>query len=439
MKFFNNRGYREGVFKDQNGNIQTEVFTRKGRERFEDGRGASILPDSIRHHFMHSHQRCKDFNEGFHFNIMVHNLLDQTNNPSRFINKGLNVNLLDLVKDWKQSLQLDKDYDAISEEDAQYLNNNMAALAVTASMYVHAVGGQQTFVIGKNLCKVLENTSLKGIQFEDIKFPHEAFYVDLPKNRYKLWGGPTTQWHNLMGVYVRGTMPFEKTLLGRTGMDRAFVMVCGPNEKSEIHGDDANAWHLVSPLETTSFVDMEDFTQNRFKANAIKNGGDGVGYSELDLQKWKEGVFPKEIKTVADEVLDTHRNTTIKVLRVVLNAMMYMNNGLDSEVVAKPNEAELKRLKLVLKNKKTKKSRDKVRRRISLLMKPNVTHLGSNLETQGQYDWKETDIPVRGHWWPKSDTDFHKKHTRWIKPYIRRKTEEPEIKEEARVYTVGKD
>ena len=416
--------------------------------------GFNGVPQSMKQHFAESFHRCKSY-KGYHFDTMVHNLKDQVNNPSRYFPEAnSNVTTMDLVADWKKTLGLAKER-GLPEN---VLDMYKTAAIVTGTLYKHAVQGQQTFIVGENLHRMLRDTSLKGVLFEDIKLPYETFYIDFPKGIYKIWGGDRTQWHDVMGIYVRKTLYFEKLpVLGKHVDDIMLVAVASANDLSAMHGDDANAWSLLSPLEVGAYRDVEDFINSRIDEDSHNYSmPDGEGawilkkevkpetryIVDCDIPDWSQAPKTAEEDPQPNDPKVIHNQKIIQEMtKVVINAILYLNNGLQTEVVTQPSKQDLENLNYFkgrLKNKKTAKSRGRVKRQICPLMKPTVVHLAPHLEKVSP-TYQENDIAVRGHWWPKENTDLHKARTRWIKPYVRRPTSEFEIKEDARTYVLERN
>ena len=373
--------------------------------------------------------RCMQDQSGYHFDFAIRNFLDQERLS------GNDKTLLDMISYWERELDLKKKRGLTKE----IVETKMTAAVCSATFHAHALHGQQTFVLGENVFRMLSDTSLAGVKLEEVKLPYECFYIALPESSSaRLWGG-RTGWHKCEGIYIRRPVYFEKSTENFTSeggypanpQDVLVQVVAKPNERSEMYGDDANAWTILNCNRLLNYPDIETFARERERVETLDAQDDDRSW---DLSYGNE---PQE-STPEEDGGDVNRKTLFSLVRVALNAVLYINNGLPAKRLSGPtDEEENKRAYLEnrVKNKKTKKSRERLRRSIVHLMRPTVRQIGPSFERTSP-TYTANDICVRGHWWPREDTDLHEKHTRWIKPYKRRKTENPEISEEARVHVV---
>lgn len=120
--------------------------------------------------------------------------------------------------------------------------------------------GQHTYLLPQDTQEVLRKASLSGIESRDLveKLPHRAMYLSLPDSDLVIWGGQTTQWHEVRGVLLyhhtgeRGRVdPATRSwapgsIVPATRYGALDFYIWGPeNSKSSGPGDDACFWFSI--------------------------------------------------------------------------------------------------------------------------------------------------------------------------------------------------
>ena len=194
---------------------------------------------------------------------------------------------------------------------------------LTLHLKEYAKTGKQTFVIPSNMQDALRNTSLAGVQPSEIKVPHSVQYIALPDCEAELWGGPTTQWHRVGGVFLRyeqgkdrthndGTV--QKAREGDPGC--IYLYLWGmENDRSSGPGDDASLWMAVDLQEMADQeTDLETYLwnilQDPSRDATLSDMADPETMKELGLVT----VMPRGSNRGPQGVVDT--------LRIIFNALL---------------------------------------------------------------------------------------------------------------------
>lgn len=266
------------------------------------------------------------------------------------------------------------------------------------SMVRYQFAGQQAFVVGPGMRTAFEHTALDGVSYDDLHLPHEAFYIALPECSWLLWGGESTGWHTVYGLYVN-----------RTPQSIAFAVCGAENDRSTGHGDDAHAWIRMSPPADQS---LETYLQRTL------NGGPAESYLS---QPPEEAV---------------QRESIVSAVRVAINLCMYLSSDAASTSTQTPAQRRAP-LEVELRRKKNPGKAKVIERRIAQLSTATVTHVGGHYEKQLAGTMQGTDIRqhiVRGHWhtyWVGEGRT--KKIRKWVLPFVRG-SKDPAY--ESRVYVI---
>lgn len=268
--------------------------------------------------------------------------------------------------------------------------------------------GQQTFCVGPTLQEMFENTSLKGIPFEEYKLPYDAFYVAFVDCPWKLWGGPDTQWHDLTGAMVAKAPASEYP---KAPEIMYFYLWGQENDRSINAGDDASFW---------------------FSLNLDRGREEG-----LDMEQHLDEVFKKTDRETPQGLADITMETARKATRTILNMCLYHSSEgadlVEDEEYRKQREERkrlLKEIKKVQEKIDSSRNRKKLRRRekerdnlLDQMIRNSeavVTWLGRSVEPTSdpkpRVAGQRREHWVRGHWWPKVSSG---KPRRWVQPYLR--------------------
>lgn len=309
--------------------------------------------------------------------------------------------------------------------------------SMTRLSLMYERSGQQCVVVGPRMQAAFANTSLERIPTDMIKLPHPCFYLATPESEdLKLWGGERTQWHPVSGCYV-AMEPSE-------GSNAIIILAWGAaNEKSLDPLDDATFWfrldldrwaekeaHLEQEFDTVTSdhhmgnaldaVERESAlvrkemgmtsalrevfsgkrTANLDKAlRHLLNSAEGEA-SDRNMELYKRGQTEAHVEQV--------KETARKLMRIVINTILYMNstNAEVSDPVT--NDSERARLQARLKGvKNPRKPKGKaLQRKLNALPKHRIVWVGPTIEQAvgGEQDFTATGRRSvtghirRGHW-----------------------------------------
>jgi len=275
---------------------------------------------------------------------------------------------------------------------------------LTMSLAHFRVAGRQVFVLPPTMQDMLAETSMDGVQFKEVKFPYPCFYVALPKSNLRLWGGERTKWHTLAGVMVQN--------IGNNALN--LYLWAPPNERSQGPGDDAAFWACLryerdgrDMEQTVREVLADPKTEQPVKDDLTPLG------QQLDLAL--------DHLTIPDEVRQELYEDVVKAVRIVVNALMYLDAvGAEQErdpacVEGEQRRVELERVLARFKNPNKKQARG-VRKQLDALPKNNIVWLGRSVgrtlpsrENMGENDTSTRRHHwVRGHWWPKRELSYER-------------------------------
>jgi hypothetical protein len=292
---------------------------------------------------------------------------------------------------------------------------------------------QQVVVVGPRMQAAFANTSLENIPTDMIRLPHTCFYLATPQSEgLELWGGERTQWHPIVGCYVA----MEPTA------NAIIILAWGAaNSKSLDPLDDATFWfrldldrwmesqepdcvhyrhesNLEDEFETAvtdhhteqTLINIEDESRDIPLMRAIRKSG---GKSTVNLDKALNSLLKNRQGEASDEGMAMYKRgqtvahvekvkeTARKIMRVVINTILYMNSS--NAEVSEPvtNESEREHLKARLKNvKNPRKGTGKaLQRRLAALPEHKIVWIGPTIEQEvgGERDFTSTGRHVTGH------------------------------------------
>ena len=261
--------------------------------------------------------------------------------------------------------------------------------------------GQQVFVTGPRLQKMFEHTSIEHIPESVLKAPYPVFYIALADCPWRLYNG-TTQGdlmaHTATGVYV----------LRDDDSNRLKLFIWGKDPKTEdpSQADDAVCWYDMD-LKTAFATDggLEGYIQGAMRDAQRDASTPGCSWSDLGKTIGTEAML---------EAQNRHHNTLIRIVRVVINMMIYLQFQ-GALVEADPEygawKQERKEIRHAIKRTSKPKKVRVLQKRLARIPIANVVWLGRDIE-QGKDTLIETDDGEKrlvrqhwrkGHWWPRLD------------------------------------
>jgi hypothetical protein len=274
--------------------------------------------------------------------------------------------------------------------------------------------GQQVVVVGPRMQAAFEHTSIEEVPLTAIKFPHPCFYLATPGSKLKLWGGSTTGWHAIAGVYVYEE-PSVKGLFS--------AMVWGEaNEKSLEDLDDATFWFNLdfeALLNLDTQKGLETALDTRYTADQVQHA---KRYLETEAKALRlESALsllmsdptcdisdaPVTLSEEEDHVMERQQGELKKLLRVIINTMLYLTSAsAETEVEGLEGVAKVRKdLESALARKKHKKGRSakKLQKSLSDLKTYQTTWVGPTIERHvgGPNDLTQRSPAGhirRGHW-----------------------------------------
>jgi len=290
----------------------------------------------------------------------------------------------------------------------RYMGESATAESMVMGMLEYENSGKQTFVVGPNLQYGFEQTDLNIKEF--VPLPYDGFYIALPDNNYRLWGGPTG-WHDVCGAYIYRT--FQDKVPG--GLVRFFIWA-KENENSRAPGDDASFYFGLRPqvFEEKGFANMEEY----FEFELQKSFGDGNRMKFETFANILHDAYPAEVK---QEVYDTSK----KIMRVLCNALVYLTTYRPSLETVGASQQKIKKLtQQMAKYKPAQSKYQRAEKQLQgLLAKPMITYLNLPIENNPIFSRTHASPvghEVRGHY---KGVRFGPKHAlkrrQWIDPYPR--------------------
>lgn len=287
---------------------------------------------------------------------------------------------------------------------------------------------EQVVVVGPKMQAAFAHTSLGEIPTDLIQLPYPCFYLATPESEgLDLWGGERTGWHKCAGCYVCKN-PWSNTIM---------ILAWGmANDKSVNPLDDASFWFQVDLDRWSKESDLESQFESITTDTLMQRSIDEIEVDSREIESDQRGVPPRRRTSidldhavnsilnnaqgdVSDLGLNVERagavqaarlkETGRKLLRVVINTILYMNSsGAD---LSDPKDfngerarlgAEIKRLK----NPRKTKGRS-LQRKLDDLTKSRIVWVGPTIEqdtsdeTDFTSDGKRRRVSGhirRGHW-----------------------------------------
>jgi hypothetical protein len=279
-------------------------------------------------------------------------------------------------------------------EAVQTLAAAIPAAAVYWAAFRHWDKGAPVYVLGPRLQEMFTRTALDAVRPDDLRMPFDTIYIALPDCDLTLWGG--RQRHRVHGMFVQGLRASD-----------------GGHQFSE---SDLDGLHLIAV--------GEDLTGDEYLGDDVVrtipvplNGGDIEGacvpkdplYDSLNSR----GVHA-----------DKDAETTTLLVRMAINALLYLVTDLPSEETDESRERQRRRRELLkdAERRKGGKAR-KARRRASRLSPVSVVWLGRGVEepvSNGGTHASPRQHWVKGHWhayWHGPRKAMRKLN--WVRPFLR--------------------
>lgn len=288
---------------------------------------------------------------------------------------------------------------------------------LTLHLVEHKKYGQQSFIIPEVMQNALVRTSLEGVTVDDLRMPYPSIYMALPGNTRSIWGGRETLWHEVRGIFAwhekgdRELMrPGEEPVAPENDRGLIHLYLWGiENERSKHRGDDASLWVALDLNE----MHTEDEDLEAYLARVLRDRN----------RETKDHMFQENPKLAdmlgftfmpkTDEDFNKQANAVIDTLRIVFNALIYMDSDgaeMDRDPESLDNENKRKELERAFSRKKNpnKKGR-RILKEYASIPTDTVTWVGKSFLSSKVSEVSETRVStrrhwVRGHWWPRRDT-----------------------------------
>lgn len=226
--------------------------------------------------------------------------------------------------------------------------------------------GQNIYLVGPRVADALSRTDLTGVTPEMVKPPQRSFYVALAECPWKQWGGEDTQWHRTTGIYVAdGKRGDPTTLTMRRGLH--FAMWGAANERSHGPLDDILYWFSVILDSCPEGRDLEE----HFAGQDVMTTEDVFGINE----PFAYGEFA----SADEEVIAEQRRTVVKVFRMVINLMLYLQSE-GAEIKLIDRQGQRKRIEDQIERAKSDGKKKKYRRKLDNVPTTQITYIGPQLE-----------------------------------------------------------
>lgn len=259
------------------------------------------------------------------------------------------------------------------------------------AMFWYERFGQQNYVLDRRVQDLLNNTSLENVPKEAIVLPYPSIYVVTEDSSVKVYGGPTSGWHQMAGFwFVRS----QDGLL--------YIWMWGKPKKGP--RDDASFWM-------------------RFDLDAIYEEHGGIeAYIKYSVENY-DMVLDKTAVGLSEEERKASVGLWLEAARLAFNLVMYLQTHNLDQRVGTP-ETRQRQYKQQYGNKNPNKGKAKLAHRDLLRAgEATVTYLGTRREWRekvavGRAGGRSWWVP--GHWqryWvgPKGD---QRQEWRLKEPYL---------------------
>lgn len=264
--------------------------------------------------------------------------------------------------------------------------------------------GQQVFVLGPKIQELFGHTDLKGVRKDYLKPPYDCFYIAIPGNKDPIWGGDHTRWHPVDGVLVY----FHAD---------GFILYLWGDENglSRAPGDDSTYWFGIN-FHQVGDMDLESYVENKLR-NFDNNISRAIpGHRGIEVA----------IEIPDDEKLNVIVNTAIKMVRMTINTILYLNSH-GAETAPDPHSERIKREIRQLeaeaarkKRSKAKKLLNKANRKRALLSPSNIVWIAPSIEQDSSGDRKTIQRSPRvRHWVRGHYRRLPSGKLCWVRPYER--------------------
>ncbi len=238
-----------------------------------------------------------------------------------------------------------------------------------AALYGFATEGQQVFLVGPKLQRMLGETDSTKVPLEFLKLPFDCFYVALAECPLTLYDGETG-FHPATGMYVH-----------MVDKDIPAITLClwgQENEKSRAAGDDALQWVTLSLAEAvtqtdedgTQYVDIDGYIRRIYSDPSRDDSDPGTNWPE-----------------------DHTRNVdaAVELARLAFNLVLYVNSEQPDRTrmankTAPGRKAMLKaRLAKSKRNTKKRKRTQRIQRELDAISEARVVWLGKAIEEATEF------------------------------------------------------
>jgi len=322
--------------------------------------------------------------------------------------------------------------------------------------------GRQTFNLGPNLVEMFRQTDLSNVMKTDLRLPYNCFFITLPRNTIKIWGGNRTKWHDGQGIYVRQGSMFP----GEPPGDIKIAVMGEPNENSTDFNDNAVTWVCLDSLEIESHGSIEkaleaqlqrtpayapwrdsfDFeSMHQYSADgsvATKNKmnvmRDLIKGETLDerLKQWGNRTPHTEQNTPEQiaELEVSQKQVIIDIVRIAVNLILYLDSKKREVKIDSVTEKRLSKRAFLSEglDKMSPSKKEKAISKFTKLPLSKVFNVAPSMESvriSKSHHW------VRGHWRMQAvGKKWSERRKTWIMPY-QKGLSDPQAKPQgARIY-----
>lgn len=255
-------------------------------------------------------------------------------------------------------------------------NEASAHLGASAQNAMHQMEmfdrcGQQVFVVGPQMAEAFRNTDLSGMMSDWIESPAHCYYIALSECPWEMFGGLSSGWHKVAGVYVQYShRQMWNSTKRKPGLH--FLLWGAPNERSHGPLDDAVYWFSIETgLKSGEDVDLE----TRFGGSEVMNTDKPFATG------WAPGLLD-DLDSGDPEVRLKHRQTIQNVFRLVINLSLYLESESSDVSLVKDNPVERRKLEGSIRRAKSEGRRRKLRRRLENAPRTVITYVGPSVETR---------------------------------------------------------
>ena len=317
----------------------------------------------------------------------------------------------------------------------------------TANMVRKYYGaGQQMVKISEDMYELLLRTDMKGVTAEDLKLPYECLGFIMP-HPHTIEVGPNIPPIPTNTVYLRsrfeGEIPSE--ISQRLGLDGAHLIL-DPDEIGRLMEQKGVTQEEINESLALGFLVFVGAMHGEYAATSWV----GFGKKELDRAASGSGESLEDIITEkVDTVEQVSGNRTayltkktaeddfFKAMKVAMNAIVYLNHGLDSKLLQRRDDEAYREYTRLFATTNSESKRRTYGRKVTKIARPTVRVLGPNIKRGALNTQSATDVIVRGHWhtyWVGKGRETRKLN--WVHPYVRNKDKGIVPDKEPRTYEI---